>query len=160
MADARSDSESDSRFVYVTYIQATPEKVWAALFDPEMTRRYWGVHRNVSDWKVGSDWKHVDADDESKVGIVGKVLEAEAPRRLVLTWAPPAAAGDPAKTSRVTIEIEPQLGAVKLTVLHEELDDAMYKGVSAGWPAILSSLKTLLETGEAMPMTMRRWGKG
>ena len=155
MADARSDS----RFVYVTYIQTTPEKVWAALFDPEMTRQYWGVHRNVSDWKVGSEWKHVDADDESKVAAVGKVVEAEEPRRLVLTWASPGAAGDPAKTSRLAIDIEPQFGAVKLTVLHEEMDEEMYRGASTGWPAILSSLKTMLETGRAMPMTTRRWGK-
>ena len=153
-----ADSHSNSRFVYVTYIQTTPQKVWAALFDAEMTRQYWGVHRNVSDWKVGSAWKHVDADDESKVGIVGKVLEAQEPRRLVLTWARPAAAAEAAKTSRLTIEIEPQFDAVKLTVLHEDLDEEMYRGVSTGWPAILSSLKTMLETGAAMPMTTRRWG--
>ena len=150
----------DARFVYVTYIQTTPEKLWAALFDPEMTRQYWGYHRNVSDWKAGSAWRHEDYEDAGRVAVVGRVLEIDPPRRLVLSWAAPGEAGDETKPSRVTFEIEPQFAAVRLTVLHEELepDSKMLHGVSQGWPAILSSLKTLLETGQPMPMTARRWG--
>lgn len=147
-------------FVYVTYISTTPEKLWSALMDSEMTKRYWGYHRNVSDWEVGSTWSHQDYDDESIVDIVGKVVESTPPRRLVLTWASPADEANEAKHSRVTFEIEPFLDAVRLTVTHDELEPGseMLHGITQGWPAVLSSLKTLLETGRPMPMTTRRWG--
>ncbi len=52
-------------FVYVTYINSTKEKVWNALVDSDITRRYWVNHRNESDWQVGSPWRHVDNDDAS-----------------------------------------------------------------------------------------------
>jgi uncharacterized protein YndB with AHSA1/START domain len=147
------------KFVYVTYIQTTPEKLWNALIDGEMTKNYWGLARNVSDWKVGSTWKHVDYEDPGKLKVVGKVVESQPPNRLVLTWGSPKDAADETKHSRVTFEIEPHFGAVRLTVTHDEFqagaDISMY---IQGWQAILSSLKTLLETGQAMPMTMRRWG--
>jgi uncharacterized protein YndB with AHSA1/START domain len=148
------------QFVYVTYISTTPEKLWNALMDGEMTKQYWGRHKNVSDWKVGSTWKHQDYDDAGVVDIVGKVVESTPPRRLVLTWAFPANAAMEAKHSRVTFEIEPFFDAVRLTVTHDQLepDSDMLHGITQGWPAVLSSLKTLLETGQPMPMTMRRWG--
>lgn len=146
-------------FVYVTYISTTPEKVWQALTDGELTKQYWVRHRNASDWKVGSTWKHQDYDDPSIVDIVGTVVESTPPRRLVITWAFPADEANPAKHSRVTFDIEPFMDAVRLTVTHDELepDSPMLKGVTSGWPIILSSLKTLLETGAALPMTTRRW---
>jgi uncharacterized protein YndB with AHSA1/START domain len=145
-------------FVYVTYIDTTLDKAWSALFDAELTRQYWGVHKNVSDWKVGSRWEHQDCDT-NQPRVVGEVLEHEPPRRLVLTWRSVDAPPD-AWPSRVTFEIEAVMGAVKLTVIHDELEEGtpMWKGITAGWPAILSSLKTLLETGRPMPMTTRRWG--
>ena len=95
------------KFVYVSYIQSTPEKVWNALKDPEMTKQYWFGHHNPSDWQVGSSWKHQMYDDPSVVHIVGKIIESDPPRRLVVTWVPPADEGNEAKTSRVTYEIEP-----------------------------------------------------
>ncbi|ARQ01378.1 SRPBCC family protein [Pseudorhodoplanes sinuspersici] len=144
-------------FVYVTYIQTTPETLWNALLDPEMTKDYWGRHRNVSDWKTGSAWRHEDYDDANNVRVVGTVLESNPPHRLVLSWASPEKGDDPAKQSRVTFDIEPYMGEVRLTVTHEDLDNEMLRRVSGGWPAILSSLKTLLETGKAMPMTQKRW---
>jgi len=67
------------KFVYVSYIQSTPEKVWNALIDPEVTRKYWGNHHNASDWKVGSRWEHRDYDDATLVDIVGKVVETAPP---------------------------------------------------------------------------------
>lgn len=146
------------QFVYVIYISSTPEKVWDALLDGEMTKQFWGRSRNVSDWKVGSAWQHQNYDDPSIVDIVGKVVESTPPRRLVLTWAAPADAEDEAKHSRVTFDIEPAFGSVRLTVTHEELDDEMLRGISQGWPAILSSLKSLLETGKPLEATTRRWG--
>jgi uncharacterized protein YndB with AHSA1/START domain len=149
---------ANTSFVYVTYISTTPEKVWNALMDPEMTKDYWGRHKNVSDWKPGSAWSHQDYDSGAE-DVTGKVIESDPPRRLVLSWdsAKPEFRG--AQPTRVTFLIEPFMDAVRLTVLHEELEPGspMHHGVSQGWPAVLSSLKTLLETGAAMPMTTRRW---
>jgi uncharacterized protein YndB with AHSA1/START domain len=146
-------------FVYVTYIMSTPEKVFGALLDPELTRQYWGLSRNVSDWKVGSRWEHQDYEDKT-LKVVGKVLESEPPSRLVLTWGSPADEGQPEKHSRVTFLVERFADAVRLTVTHDELEpeSQAMRGISQGWPAILSSLKTLLESGKPMPMTTRRWG--
>ena len=146
-------------FVYVTYIATTPEKVWRALVDTDVTRQYWkgvpdGPARvNVSDWEVGSRWEHQRADETHVVDLVGTVVESSPPRRLVLTWARPEDAQDAAKHSRVTFDIEPQgERLVRLTVTHEDLkDDAkMLAGISSGWPMVLSNLKTLLETGRAL----------
>jgi uncharacterized protein YndB with AHSA1/START domain len=144
-------------YIYVVYIQAPCEKVWDALIDPEMNKEYWGRHCNVSDWKVGSRWQHTDYDDRSQVKVVGSVIESDRPHRLVLSWARPEQLGDPDKTSKVTFTIEEQFGSSKLTVIHSELDAEMLNAISGGWPPILSSLKTLLETGVSMPMTRRHW---
>ena len=146
-------------FVYVIYIESTPEKVWNALIDPEMTRDYWVGRRNRSDWQPGSTWRHEQYDDASKFDVVGNVLASDPPRKLVLTWAAPAEAADPSKVSRVTFDLEVFKGAVRLTVTHEDLepDSRMLRGITAGWPIVLSSLKTMLESGSAMPMTLERW---
>jgi uncharacterized protein YndB with AHSA1/START domain len=145
---------SKPSYVYITYIQTTPERVWNALMDPELTKDYWGRRRNVSDWRPGSSWRHEDYDDGS-VGVEGHVVESDPQRRLVLTWTHPGATSE--TPSRVTFEIESFMGAVRLTVTHEELDAEMLRGISAGWPAVLSSLKTLLETGASLPMTRQNW---
>jgi uncharacterized protein YndB with AHSA1/START domain len=142
------------KFVYVSYIQSTPEKVWNALIDPELTRKYWGNHHNASDWKVGSTWEHRDYDDPKLVDIVGKVVETTPPRRLVVTWTSPADEGNGAKTSRVTYEIEPSgENEVRLVVTHDELepDSEMLKGITSGWPFVISHMKTLIETGKVAP---------
>jgi uncharacterized protein YndB with AHSA1/START domain len=144
-------------FVYVTYILSTPEKVFGALLEPELTRQYWGLSRNVSDWKVGSRWEHQDYENKT-VKVVGKVLESDPPRRLVLSWGSLANEEQPEKHSRVTFLVEPFADAVRLTVTHDELEPEAMRGITQGWPAILSSLKTLLESGKPMPMTTRRWG--
>jgi uncharacterized protein YndB with AHSA1/START domain len=106
----------------------------------------------VSDWAPGSKWQHVRADDERTVQVVGKVVEATPPSRLVVTWANASQEADPAAYSRVTFDIEPYETMVKLTVSHDELEvgSGMHKGVSRGWPLVLSSLKSLLETGEGL----------
>ena len=146
-------------YVYVTYIATTPEKVWQALVDTEVTRKYWadpgaGCARvNVSDWKPGSRWEHQRADGTDTVDILGKVVESKPPSRLVITWARPADADDNSKHSRVSFDIEPYAnGLVRLTVTHDELasDPKMLESISGGWPKVLSNLKTLLETGRAL----------
>jgi len=154
---------SKPSFVYVTYIATTAEKVWQALIDTDIIRRYWGgltagvpAYENVSDWKPGSQWQQRRLDEAKTVTLVGKVLESTPPRRLVLTWARPEDADNAEKTSRVTFDIEPQGDRrVKLTVLHEDLDPEMQRGVGAGWPQVLSNLKTLLETGHPLPTSPR-----
>jgi uncharacterized protein YndB with AHSA1/START domain len=144
-------------YIYVVYIQAPCEKIWDALIDPEMNKEYWGRHCNVSDWKVGSRWQHADYDDRTEVRVAGTVIESDRPHRLVLSWARPEHLDDPDKVSKVTFTIEEQFGSSKLTVIHSDLDTEMLKAISGGWPPILSSLKTLLETGASMPMTRQRW---
>ncbi len=138
-------------FVYVTYIRSTPQKVFEAITRPEIARRYWG-HENVSDWKPGSAWQHVRANEQRTVNVVGKVVEASPPARLVITWASPSQADDPAAHSRVTFDVERYEDMVRLTVTHDELEagSAMAKGIQQGWPIVLSSLKSLLETGEGI----------
>ena len=136
---------------YVLYIDATPQRIWDAIVKPEFTRQYW-EHDNVSDWKPGSTWEHREADGGA-VRMSGKVVESAPPRRLVLTWARPAEAADPEAHSRVTFELEPMDGMVRLTVTHDQLvpGSDMDRAVSAGWPRVLSSLKTFLETGKPLP---------
>jgi uncharacterized protein YndB with AHSA1/START domain len=144
-------------FTYVTYISATPEAVWNALLDRETTRKYW-EHANVSDWRPGSRWEHRDLENKEKLDIVGKVVEFIPPRRLVLTWVDPADEARAEKYSRVTLEIEPTAGVTRLSVVHDRLETGseMLKGISEGWPMVLSSLKTLLETGRALPSLWMR----
>lgn len=149
---------SKPEFVYVIYIQSTPEKIWNALQDPEMTKEFWGRYRNRSDWKIGSEWRHENYDDAAEIAVIGTVVESNPPRRLVLTWARPNDTGRDA-VSRVSFEIEEVMGSARLTVTHNELGDEMLRAISNGWPPILSSLKTLLETGASMPMTRRNWKK-
>jgi uncharacterized protein YndB with AHSA1/START domain len=86
------------------------------------------------------------------VVLVGKVIEIDPPRRLVLTWADPADTGTEARHSRVTFDIEPLSGTVRLTVTHDRLEPGseMERDITRGWPAVLSSLKTMLETGEPL----------
>ncbi len=139
-------------FVYVTYILSTPEKVFEAITKPEIARRYWG-HENVSDWKPGSGWQHIRADEERTLQLVGQVVEILPPSRLVITWANASQAADPASYSRVTFEIEDyETDMVRLTVTHDELEagSGMANGVKKGWPVVLSSLKSFLETGRGL----------
>ncbi|WP_307624008.1 metalloregulator ArsR/SmtB family transcription factor [Streptomyces sp. V3I7] len=146
--EAMTDKPS---FVYVTYIASTPEKVWAALTDADLTAVYWG-HGNVSDWKPGSRWEHVRTDGSGISDVVGTVVESEPPRRLVTTWVAPENEGQEDKYSRVTYDIQPHQDIVRLTVTHEDLrDEGERAAVSGGWPAVLSNLKSFLETGRPLP---------
>lgn len=138
-------------FVYVTYILSTPEKVFEAITRPDVARRYWG-HENVSDWRPGSKWEHIRTNDERTVQLVGEVIEIQPPTRLVISWASASQAADPDSHSRVTFDIVEYENMVRLTVSHDELEagSGMANGISKGWPVVLSSLKSLLETGRGL----------
>ncbi|MFI1677786.1 ArsR/SmtB family transcription factor [Streptomyces sp. NPDC020607] len=155
---------SDSTtFVYTTYIRTTPERLWQALTDPAFTRRYWGVSFGT-DWTPGSPmtWTETGATTEDPEQVV---LVHEPHRRLAYTWHTFSTqwaeangideelrarlAGE--RRSRVTFDLAPEGDRVKLTVTHEFGEAATLQSMcSQGWPAILSSLKTLLETGEPL----------
>ncbi|MEI9986951.1 MAG: SRPBCC family protein [Aliidongia sp.] len=143
-----------SRFLYVTYIRTTPERLWDALTKPEFTKAYWRGTWHDCDWQVGSSWQLRFPD--GRLGDSGSVVECDPPRRLVLSWRNefrPELRTE--GYSRATIELEPMDDTVRLTVLHEiDLDGSKFiEAVSTGWPSILSSLKSLLETGEALDHT-------
>jgi len=147
-------SNATSRYVYVTFIRTTQEKLWTALTDPDFTQRYWFGARQESDWKAGSPWKMLFPD--GRVTDSGEVIEADPPRRLALSWRNEFMPELTAEGfGRCLMELEPVGDAVKLTVTHEidRPDSKLIKAVSGGWPQILSNLKSLLETGElALPL--------
>lgn len=175
LADLKTALEQEpmSEFVYTTYINTTPERLWQALTDPAFTRRYWGGAALESTWTVGAKirWQDAIGDEMKDLGQV--VLEAEPHRRLSYTWhlyQPEHAeyfgwtdeqlaelVKEP--RSKVTFEIE-QLGeSVRLTVIHDgfESDTLMLQAVSGrlrsgGWPEVIAGLKTLLETGQPLPV--------
>jgi uncharacterized protein YndB with AHSA1/START domain len=132
---------SHETFVYVTYITATPHKVWEALLKGELTRQYW-KHEQVSDWTLGAKWALVADDANRTVKHVGRVLECVLEKRLAVTWS----AADSADPSRLVIDLEPVGDMVRLTVTHTELTPDMRQRIGGGWPRVLSSLKSLLET--------------
>lgn len=144
-------AKETTSFVYVTYILSTPEKVFEAITKPDIAKRYWG-HENVSDWRPGSRWQHVRANDQRTVELVGKVIEIAPPTRLVISWANQSQSEDPDAYSRVTFGIEEFNDMVKLTVTHDDLviGSGMANGVSKGWPIVLSSMKSFLETGRGL----------
>ncbi|MEV6344327.1 metalloregulator ArsR/SmtB family transcription factor [Actinoplanes sp. NPDC051851] len=143
----RAEEQRMTEFVYVTYIHATPERVWEALTDAELTGAYWG-HHNVSDWQPGSRWEHRRTDGSGIADTGGVVVEAIPPARLVMTFEA-AGGGD---SSTVTFLVEPYRDIVRLTVTHVDLPTAAdLEAVSAGWPAVMANLKSLLETGHVLP---------
>ena len=138
-------------FVYVTFIQTTPQKVWDAITKPDVTRQFW-AHTNDSDWKVGSKWEHVKLD-RSEVDVMGTVIESDPPKTLVISWFAPHKIDKPDLQSRVRFEISDHMpGVVKLEVSHTELKPDVLASISKGWPMVLSNMKTLLETGKAATM--------
>jgi uncharacterized protein YndB with AHSA1/START domain len=148
--NAEEDMTDKPHFVYVTYIQSTPEQVWHALTDADLTAAFWG-HSNVSDWQPGSKWEHVRTDGSGIADVAGKVLAATPPTQLVITFDAPEEepAGGP---STVTFDIERYQDIVRLVVTHENLADEEALGaVSHGWPAVMANLKSLLETGHVLP---------
>jgi uncharacterized protein YndB with AHSA1/START domain len=158
--EGTESSPGKSKFVYVTYIRTTPKKLWQALTDPKVIRQYFYATTHESQWKRGSSWTM--RAPNGRVTDAGEVLESKPPRKLVLKWRCEMTKEHYAEGfSRMTYEVEKSGGSVKLTVTHEidVADSKLIEGVSGGWPPILSSLKSLLETGESLVET-RRWPKG
>jgi uncharacterized protein YndB with AHSA1/START domain len=136
----------------VTYIRTTPEKLWQALTDPEITRRFWLGCWQESEWKTGSPWRIMLPD--GRLADSGEILEIDSPHRLAVSWRnefKPELREE--GYSRMTYELEEQKGgSVKLALIHEmdRPGSKFIEAVSTGWPMILSSLKSLLETGEPL----------
>jgi uncharacterized protein YndB with AHSA1/START domain len=138
------------RFVYVSYIAASPEKVWQALTDPNMTEKYWYGFRIAASAKAG---EYMTATDPSgKVVHRDPIIESDPPRRLVYGWQPLYDDLKHERPSRVTFEITPIKDHVRLTVVHDEFDagSVVFEKIQQGWPAVLSSLKSYLETGRSL----------
>jgi len=171
LADLKHTLEStvgNTEFVYVTYINTTPDKLWQALTDRAFIRRYFDGGGPESDWTLGSPvlWSSL-GEPPQDLGQV--VMGSEPGKRLSYTWHTyqpqmqemfgwsdeqfAELVTEPRST--VTFDIEPAGSAVKLTVTHDGFvpDSEMLKGISNGWPGILANLKTLLETGETLPLS-------
>lgn len=133
--------------VYTTYIRTTPEKLWAALTTPEFTRQYWGGTANISSWDKGAAWSHTGEDGTvHHLGIVEDVVPLH---RLVLSWRNPVEDGD---LSRVTFELVQIKDVVQLNIIHGDFTDASVIAgrVAKGWPVVIASLKSYLETGTSL----------
>jgi uncharacterized protein YndB with AHSA1/START domain len=151
--------DSPSQFVYSIYIRTTPQKLWDTLLSPEFQRQFWAETWQESEWKVGASWRIMLPD--GRVADTGEILEFDPYKRIVLSWRnefKPELKSE--GFSRMTYELLPQGDSVKLTVIHQmdKPGTNFIHAVSQGWPPILSSLKSLLETGEALEIT-RKWPK-
>jgi uncharacterized protein YndB with AHSA1/START domain/DNA-binding transcriptional ArsR family regulator len=160
LADVKTIAERETkampnqspRQVYEVFIKASPERIWAALTQPEMTEHYYYQSRIESSLKPGAPFRYLVTGDHP-VMVDGVVIEAHPPKKLVTTfaaqWAPENAKDRP---SRVTYEITPMEGFCKLTLVHDDFDGETetFRNVAQGWPMIVSGLKTLLETGKPL----------
>jgi len=139
--------------IYVTYIAAPPQKVWDALTSPELTRKYFFGRRVESDWKVGSPFKLLMED--GSIDSHGKVLESDPPRRLSVTWHVEwLEEYRKLPESIVTFQIESLGDVTRLTMIESHptpIEEKYLEGGRQGWPAVLSGLKSLLETGRPLP---------
>ena len=151
---------AESEFVYVTYIRTTAEKLWQALTEPEFTRKFWVDTVQECEWKLGASWTLRVPD--GRAADTGEVVEIDRPRKLVLTWQNHLFPECEAEGfSRMTYLLEANGEVVKLTLTHtmDMKDSKTIKAVSNGWPHLLASLKSLLETGESLPGT-DKWPEG
>lgn len=143
---------AESRFVYVTYIRAKPQAVWDELTNPERNKLFWSGYHQESSWRVGDGYEVVGPD--GRAWDVGKVLACEPGKRLEVSWLHQHDAAMRAEGESIcTFELEPVSPEVtRLTVTHAIARDGsrLIAAVSNGWPSILASLKSLIETGRAL----------
>lgn len=143
---------SKPKFVYVSYIASTAEKVFEALTDASISRQFWFGFHVESDWKTGSPFALKRGSTTMDSGVV---LLCEPPHRLSYTWHPEYESHRDERPSRVLFELEQLKGQVKLTVTHDDFDEGskLFESISGGWPLVLSSLKSMLETGVPLAAT-------
>jgi uncharacterized protein YndB with AHSA1/START domain len=167
----KGETMDKTEFVYATYIRTTPEKLWEALTNGDFSMKYWFGYRVEAELKKGGTIRLWPPKGMEKMGDhAGEVLECEPCRKLVYTWNqtqkdPPEVTAKRNGLSRVTYELKPMGPQVRLRVIHENLlpddigkDPNKFQGVNNGWPAVISSLKSLLETGEAISFEMPACG--
>ncbi len=141
---------SKPQFVYAIYIASTPEKVWQALTDPNITEKYWFGFRVAAGGKPG---EHMTATDpKGKLVHDDPIIESDPPRRLSYAWSPLYKDLQGERPSRVTFELAPLKDQTRLTIVHEDFDDGskIFGLISKGWPAVLSSMKSFIETGSGL----------
>lgn len=140
---------SNQTYIYALYIATTAEKLWQALTSNEFIKQYWPDWRIESDWTVGSPVRYFAAD--GSFYSQGEVVESNPPATLSYTWPEPEGQKTLPLPERITWQITPSgPGTVKLKLIHEQLSEQYFQGVSEGWPLILSSLKSLVETGKPL----------
>ena len=144
------------KFVYVIYIASSPEKVFEALTKPDLTEKYWFGFRVAAAGPAGAPFTAQSPGGEKFNK--GVILESDPPRRLAYTWHPQYDHVKHERPSRVTFDIEPYRGQVRLTIVHDDFEPGskVFESVSQGWPAVLSSLKSFLETGKGLEPS---WGE-
>jgi uncharacterized protein YndB with AHSA1/START domain len=147
---SRLEEAMPETLVYELFIKTTPEKLWQALTEEAVTKRYFFGESIKSDWKAGSDWHSIGPSGSRDVE--GKVLECDPGKRLVITWHILYDKALSSEVSRVTYLIEPRGPVCKLSVTHDIADaPKTAEHVKGGWSLVLSSLKSLLETGAPLP---------
>jgi uncharacterized protein YndB with AHSA1/START domain/DNA-binding transcriptional ArsR family regulator len=161
----QGEPNNSPSFVYVTYIETTPERLWLALTDPSFTARYWGRGPS-SGWRVGSPVLWRDGPKQEFRDGGQEVLEYDPYRRLAYTWHNYLPEARPRRgwtdeefaqlvrepLSKVTFDLEPIGRLVKLQVVHDGFagETEMWRSIQSGWPQVLASLKTLLETEQTL----------
>jgi uncharacterized protein YndB with AHSA1/START domain len=146
----------DTKFIYVTYIAASPETVWEALTDGNISERYFFGTRVESTWEEGAS---VTYSRNGEVADHGTVLKYEPAYEVSFTWTHKEDVTPRESPTVVTFKLQHMDSAVKLTLVHDNLlktdwveKEGTYEGFNNGWPAIMSNLKTYLETGETLKL--------
>lgn len=137
-------------FTYNIFINSSAQKIWDALTSPDFTRQYWSGFAIHSDWQVGAPVSLIKPD--GSLNWTGKILSYDIYITLSYTFNPsvdPNYPGEP--VSKVTWKLEPSMGVILLTLIHEDLTDKFEEHVRIGWPYIISNLKSVLETGTSLP---------
>lgn len=139
-----------TEFATTIYIRTTPQAVWNAFTDTDICARFW-VDGITSDWQPGSQWRR-HSTDGTRVSVCGEVQVSDPPRRLAMTWADPKDVGNVENHSLTTIDIEAIGDMVRVSLVHSNLEASseVARKISIGWPRVLSSVKSLLETGQPL----------
>lgn len=144
-----------AEFSYVTYIAVKPQQLWHALTSRRFVPKYFFGRKVESSWEVGAPITFFTPEGEKDV--YGEILACEPGKLLSYTFQHPLDSSKRKNPSQVRFELTPMGGAVRLKLTHKDLlaedfkqDPNTFRGVNNGWPAILSALKTLLETGDSL----------